>query len=138
MKPVAVVLLAGAVLIASPLAATAEPTEGSVDLLEKKTCTGADGKKLPYRLLKPMAVDLNEKYPLVVFLHGASERGDDNEAQLKHGVPEFLTPENRKDYPCFLIAPQCPAGQKWVDVDWGGECTCSRRSRRSLCGWCWS
>ena len=121
MTPMTVALLAGAILIASPLAATAEPKEGSLDLLEKKIYADADGKKLPYRLLKPMTVDPNEKYPLVVFLHGAGERGDDNEAQLRHGVPEFLKPENRKDYPCFLIAPQCPAAQKWVDVDWGGD-----------------
>ncbi len=121
MTPMAVALLAGAALVASPLAAFAEPKEGSLDLLEKKTYTDADGKKLPYRLLKPMNVDPKETYPLVVFLHGAGERGDDNEAQLRHGVPEFLTPENRKDRPCFLIAPQCPAEQKWVDVDWGAD-----------------
>ena len=121
MKSLAVALIAGAVLAASPLAAHAEPKEGSLDLLEKKTYADADGKKLPYRLLQPMTVDPKLRYPLVVFLHGAGERGDDNEKQLVHGVPEFLKPENRKDYPCFLIAPQCPENQKWVDVDWGAE-----------------
>ena len=119
MNALSVVLLAGAVLVVSAPAAFAEPKEGSLDLLEKKTYTGADGKTLPYRLLKPMNVDPKAKYPLVVFLHGAGERGDDNEAQLRHGVPQFLKPEDRKDFPCFLIAPQCPAEQKWVDVDWG-------------------
>jgi predicted peptidase len=54
-------------------------------------------------------------------LHGSGERGDDNEKQLRHGVPEFASPENRKKYPCFLAAPQCPAGAKWVDVDWSAE-----------------
>jgi len=121
MNALAVVLLAGIALAAAPLAAFAEAKEGSLDLLEKKTYTDADGKKLPYRLLQPMHVDPKEKYPLVVFLHGAGERGDDNEAQLRHGVREFLTPENRKDRPCFLIAPQCPAEQKWVDVDWAAD-----------------
>jgi predicted peptidase len=123
MKPLAVALLAGAALAASPLAVGAEPKEGSLDLLEKKTFTDADGKKLPYRLLQPMTVDPKQRYPLVVLLHGAGERGDDNEKQLVHGVQEFLTPENRKNHPCFLIAPQCPEGQKWVDVDWGAETT---------------
>jgi hypothetical protein len=51
----------------------------------------------------------------------AGERGDDNEKQLVHGVPEFLKKENREQYPCFLVAPQCPEGQKWVDVDWGAD-----------------
>ena len=121
MKPLAFALFASAALAPSPLAARAEPKEGSVDLLERKTYTDADGKKLPYRLLQPMTVDPRQRYPLVVFLHGAGERGDDNEKQLIHGVPEFLKPENRKEYPCFLIAPQCPEGKKWVEVDWGAD-----------------
>jgi predicted peptidase len=77
------------------------------------------GKKLPYRLLKPENYDSKKSYPLVVFLHGAGERGDDNSKQLVHGVAEFVTPENRKRYPCFLLAPQCPNGKRWVEVDWG-------------------
>ncbi len=114
MRSLTIALLASAVLAVAP-------KEGTRDMLEKKTYTGADGKTLPYRLLKPLNYNPKEKYPLVVFLHGAGERGDDNDKQLVHGVPEFLTPENRKDYPCFLIAPQCPEGKKWVEVDWSAE-----------------
>jgi predicted peptidase len=120
MKGTVAVLTVG-VLLAVPLGARAEPKEGSLDLLEKKVYADAGGRKLPYRLLKPMAVDGTKKYPLVVFLHGAGERGDDDEKQLVHGVPEFLKKENREQYPCFLAAPQCPEGQKWVDVDWGAD-----------------
>lgn len=87
--------------------------------LDKRTYTDAKGKTLPYRLLKPEEVDAKQKYPLVIFLHGAGERGTDNDKQLVHGVPEFAKPEHRKKYPCFLIAPQCPANVKWVDCDWG-------------------
>src|SRR5262249_46123074 len=39
--------------------------------------------------------------------------GEDNTAQLKHGVVNFASAENRKKYPCFLIAPQCPKAQFW-------------------------
>jgi len=78
-------------------------------------------RNLPYRLLRPLAVKAGMQYPLVVFLHGAGERGMDNERQLTHGVPQFLTTANREKYPCFLIAAQCPAGQRWVEVDWGSE-----------------
>ena len=76
-------------------------------------------KKLPYRLLKPAPVEAGKKYPLVIFLHGAGERGSDNEKQLLHGVRGFV--ENRDQYPCFLIAPQCPDGKKWVEVDWSAD-----------------
>jgi predicted peptidase len=121
MKILTAALLVGAMLGVAPLIAHAEPKEGTRDMLEKLIYTNIDGKTLPYRLLKPLNYNPKEKYPLVVFLHGAGERGDDNDKQLLHGVPEFLTAENRKDNPCFLIAPQCPEGKKWVDVDWSAE-----------------
>jgi len=77
------------------------------------------GRKLLYRLLKPQDYDPQQQYPLVLFLHGAGERGDDNQAQLKHVVRVFVTPENRRKYPCFVLAPQCPRGEKWAAVKWG-------------------
>jgi predicted peptidase len=95
----------------------AAPPKDADTLLEKKTFTGSAGM-LPYRLLKPEAPESGKTYPLVVFLHGSGERGTDNTAQLVHGIAEFCTPENRKKYPCFLAAPQCPAGKRWVEVDW--------------------
>ena len=89
--------------------------------LEAHVYQDHSGKKLPYRLLKPLAIEEGKKYPLVVFLHGAGERGTDNEKQLVHGVPQFASKENREKYPCFLIAPQCPDGKKWVEVDWSAD-----------------
>ncbi len=89
--------------------------------LETHVYQDRSGKKLPYRLLKPLAIEEGKKYPLVVFLHGAGERGTDNEKQLVHGVPQFASKENREKYPCFLIAPQCPDGKKWVEVDWSAD-----------------
>jgi predicted peptidase len=98
-------------LIMAPLRAQKSDAKWQ-DLLEKRTFEGDKGS-LPYRLLKPEGSDSKKKYPLVVFLHGAGERGKDNSAQLKHGVVNFASGENRKKYPCFLIAPQCPTGQFW-------------------------
>ncbi len=71
--------------------------------------------------MRPENVAADETYPLVVFLHGAGERGGDNNAQLIHGVGEFAAPEQRRKYPCFLIAPQCPSGKRWVEVDWSAK-----------------
>jgi predicted peptidase len=98
-------------LAVAPLRAQ-KPDAKWQDLLEKRTFDGDKGS-LPYRLLKPEGYDPKQKYPLVVFLHGAGERGNDNEAQLKHGVVNFAGAENRKKYPCFLIAPQCPEDKFW-------------------------
>lgn len=87
-------------------------------ILEKKAFKGSDGKSLNYRFLAPEKVESGKTYPLVIFLHGAGERGDDNTKQMVHGVADFVKPESRAKYPCFLIAPQCPTGKRWAEVDW--------------------
>ncbi len=97
------------------LTTAAGAAEEKHPLFEKKVYTDAQGHELPLRLLKPEHYDPKEKYPLVLFLHGAGERGTDNDKQLIHGVREFAKEENRKKYPCFVIAPQCPTGDRWAD-----------------------
>lgn len=83
-----------------------------LSLFEKKEyIKGAD--TLRYRLLLPENFDKSKKYPLVLFLHGAGERGSDNEKQLIHGMPRFVEAGNRKSLPCIVIAPQCPLNQSW-------------------------
>jgi predicted peptidase len=112
--------LSGIMLIAVALHPEQPMDAAPPDLpLEKFTYTDANGRKLPYRLLEPALIEPGQTYPLVLFLHGAGERGDDNEKQLVHGVAEFAKDVNRRKYPCFLVAPQCPNGAKWVEVDWG-------------------
>ena len=49
-----------------------------------RTFTGAEGAQLGYRLLTPKNYDAAKKYPLVLVLHGAGERGTDNAAQLRN------------------------------------------------------
>ena len=73
--------------------------------------------KLPYRLLKPLGYDAKQKYPLVIFLHGAGERGSDNEKQLVHGMNDFASDEIRAKYPAFVLAPQCPEGEAWGGIN---------------------
>ncbi|MEN9298227.1 MAG: hypothetical protein RLZZ429_540, partial [Bacteroidota bacterium] len=51
---------------------------------------------LNYRILYPAKYKKHKAYPLVMFLHGSGERGNDNEAQLVHGAKVFLEPKNRK------------------------------------------
>ena len=58
------------------------------------------------------------KLPLVLFLHGSGERGDDNKAQLKHGAREFLKAGRVERFPAIIVAPQCPNGTRWVEIDW--------------------
>ncbi|MBY0477930.1 MAG: prolyl oligopeptidase family serine peptidase [Chitinophagaceae bacterium] len=88
----------------------------TADSFEKKTYNFAEGKALPYRILYPENYDRTKKYPLVLFLHGAGERGSDNEMQLMHGSKLFLDAANRKKFPAIVIFPQCPANSFWASI----------------------
>lgn len=81
---------------------------------QKKEFAFGEGKTLPYRILYPGNYDKNKKYPLILFLHGAGERGDDNEKQLVHGAKLFLTEENKKNFPAIIVFPQCPEESSWA------------------------
>ena len=66
------------------------------------------------RLLSPDRIEEQTQYPLVLFLHGAGPRGNDNRSHLIE-VPARLTHEQwRTRFPCFLAAPQCPQGSHWT------------------------
>ncbi|MEX0290688.1 MAG: prolyl oligopeptidase family serine peptidase [Flavobacteriaceae bacterium] len=83
---------------------------------QKKELSGPDGS-LPYRLLLPEAYDANKSYPLILVLHGAGERGNDNEAQLTHGACVFLQDKVRKEFPAIVVFPQCPEDSYWANVE---------------------
>lgn len=85
-----------------------------LSLYEKKVFTSPSGQQLPYRILFPENYDQSKKYPLVLFLHGGGERGDDNEKQLTHGAKLFLIEENRKNFQAIVIVPQCPMDSYWA------------------------
>jgi predicted peptidase len=103
-------------------AATAQE-KSPMNLFEEHTITGGDYKDevFKYRLLKPAKLEPGKKYPVVLFLHGAGERGDDNQNQLKYFPTWIASAENREKYPCYVIAPQCRGGKKWVEVDWSAN-----------------
>jgi predicted peptidase len=92
-----------------------------LSLFEKATYINKDGTKLPYRILYPKNYVRSKKYPLVLFLHGAGERGNDNEKQLTHGAKMFLKAENREKFPTIVIFPQCPEESFWSSVKWERE-----------------
>ena len=97
-----------ALLFAGFAAASAQASYAS------KEFVSSEGQTLNYRLLTPQDMNAKKKYPLVIFLHGAGERGDDNESQLKHGGQMFLNPVNQEKYPAYVIFPQCPKKSFWA------------------------
>ncbi len=101
--------------------ATPAPVDPLFEAFQEQTYTDPAGTAHRYRVLLPLdyQTDPNRKYPVVLFLHGAGERGDDNRAQLKHVARQFARPDRQRDYPAIVIFPQCPEGKRWVEVDWG-------------------
>lgn len=67
-----------------------------------------------YRVLLPENFDANQKYPLLIFLHGSGERGSDNEKQLTHGGKLFLDSAIRRKFPAIVVFPQCPEDDRWT------------------------
>lgn len=117
--------------------AAAPPKVEGADAFEAREFKAADGGVLRYRLLKPLDYEANqadeakradvkdatqtdavEKYPLVLFLHGAGERGEENVRQLIHGGRAMADEAMRRRHPAFVVAPQCPTDKKWVEVPW--------------------
>ena len=86
------------------------PARQSAESFESKVT-----QDVSYRYLKSMPegyeADQTKRWPLIVFLHGAGERGDNLDLLLKHGPPKLITAGQQ--FPAIVISPQCAAGQIW-------------------------
>ncbi len=72
-------------------------------------------KPLKYLLYPPKgAADNPPLFPLIIWLHGVGERGDDLGIVKINGVP-FYVEKGTVALPAYIAAPLCPAGQDWSD-----------------------
>lgn len=101
-------LFLSTILLASSFATAQDLTAYEWGELKK------DGYSLPYRILFPLQYDASKKYPVIVFLHGAAEKGFDNKSQLNNGGALFLRDSIRHQYPAIVIFPQCAANDSWL------------------------
>lgn len=79
----------------------------------KETFTATDGSTLQYR--KASIAGTSDKAALVIYLHGGTSKGDDNEAQMQepgiNSITEWLQKNNRK---AVMVVPQCPKDKSWI------------------------
>lgn len=70
---------------------------------------------LRYLLYLPKGYGENkdQKWPVMLFLHGAGERGNNLELVKKHGPPKLIA--QGKEFPFIVVSPQCPAGSWWTE-----------------------
>lgn len=107
------------ILVSFTLALLVCPVSGQVKSpdaspYQQETYLAKNGTEIPYRILYPAGFDPSKKYPLLLFLHGAGERGHDNQAQLVHGSSLFL--EKQAQFPAIVVFPQCPKDRYWSSV----------------------
>lgn len=66
---------------------------------------------LPYLVSLPEDYNSGQRWPLVLFLHGSAERGQDVQILLRHGPPKLV--EAGQKFPFLLVSPQCPSDNTW-------------------------
>ncbi|MEW4562984.1 PHB depolymerase family esterase [Bremerella sp. JC770] len=69
-------------------------------------------RRFPYLCYQPTEPPAGTKLPLLVFLHGAGERGTDLALVKKHGPPKLI--DHGEDLPFVVVSPQCPLDQWWA------------------------
>jgi predicted peptidase len=86
-------------------------TAGAQQAAKLKTRVKA-GATVRYLLYLPPGYGKDDRrWPLVLFLHGAGERGRSLEAVKRHGPPKLV--EQGEDFPFILVSPLCPADEQW-------------------------
>ncbi len=71
--------------------------------------------ELSYLLYLPQDYDQRESWPLLLFLHGSGERGDNLELVKKHGPPKLVA--EGRDFPFIIVSPQCPKDRWWEPIE---------------------
>lgn len=84
---------------------------GSQAAREVKVKSGGKEVTMRFWQFVPKSYNGRKTFPLMLFLHGAGERGDNLEVVKKWGPPKLVG--RRKDFPFVVISPQCPRGTWW-------------------------
>jgi len=116
--------LLGAALVSAALtqvpARAAELSQDDIDF-RKLTLNQGKDQLLNYRLFVPLGYHPDQKYPLVLWLHGGNGRGSDNTRQLtggnQLGSHFWISRDVQRTLPAFVLAPQCPLGQTWSEPE---------------------
>ena len=80
--------------------------------MKKEIFYAADGYRMNFEVYTPDSFEQN--LPMIVFLHGAGERGRNIEHLARHAIPRML--ENGAQLPAVVLCPQCPADCVWDNV----------------------
>jgi len=74
--------------------------------------SGATPLNYLFTLPTPYAPASDQRWPLLLFLHGSGERGHDLQQLKQYGIPHLL--EHVEHFPFITVAPQCPPDTDWA------------------------
>ena len=100
-----ILTVAATLFLAIPAMAADEPKQ-KPEKLDKQVRV-----ELDYLLYLPEGYEQQDRWPLMLFLHGAGERGHDLALVKKHGPPKLI--DEGKTFPFIVVSPQCPSGSWW-------------------------
>lgn len=107
------------ILTFSTILMNAQSTNTIAEKFERASFT-YDTTTINYRFYKPAIPEGTTKVPMILTLHGAGERGNDNEKQIAyHGIATAWADSlSQVKHPCIVVSPQCPENNRWVDTHW--------------------
>jgi predicted peptidase len=111
---VALIVLGVCCLSGRSMAAKGKSGSGgqSEQMFQKEITKKVNLKYLLY-LPKSYGEKKDQKWPVMLFLHGAGERGDDINLVKKHGPPKLI--DQGKEFPFIVVSPQCPTNSWWPE-----------------------
>ncbi len=98
-------ILVAALMLSFTQRASSEQSAGSFEIK----------RSLGYLLFLPEDYESKASHPMIVFLHGAGERGDNLDRVKVHGPPKIV--QSKPDFPFIVLSPQCPKNQRWITTD---------------------
>ncbi len=72
------------------------------------------GETYRYQVYVPLEWNKGKKWPVILFLHGAGERGEDGLVQTEVGIGTAIR-RHPDRFPCVVVMPQCRRGVWWAD-----------------------
>lgn len=107
-RPMLLLLIVNLLTAVLPLRADDAPRPGTQQAEQVTTLVPVS---LSYLLYLPRDYEKQEKWPLLLFLHGSGERGDDIERVKIHGPPKLIA--EGREFPFIVVSPQCPEMSFW-------------------------
>src|SRR5436309_9138617 len=118
LHPISTALLCSAAILALSSCTETRPINPAADPVRSQMAkrfkfTKKQTLQVDYLLFLPANYDARsrQRWPLILFLHGAGERGSDVWKVATHGPPKNVT--DHPDFPFILVSPRCPEGQTW-------------------------